>query len=77
MSFRTFFCFNSFSLSFKVDQEKPATLTWKRKLNTKANTLTRFNLKLREIKHLVCMQFCTALCFAYNNELINLRHLQL
>lgn len=40
------------SSAHKVNPGKPASLTWQRKLNTKANTLTRFNLKLREIKHL-------------------------
>nr|XP_043621004.1 non-lysosomal glucosylceramidase-like isoform X1 [Erigeron canadensis]XP_043621005.1 non-lysosomal glucosylceramidase-like isoform X1 [Erigeron canadensis] len=43
---------NSTIIKGKVDPAKPASLTWKRKLNTKEHPLSEFGLKIKEIIHL-------------------------
>ncbi|CAI9294214.1 unnamed protein product [Lactuca saligna] len=41
----------------KVDPAKPASLTWKRKLNTKETPLSEFGLKFKEVIHLAPMGY--------------------
>uniref|UniRef100_A0A251T9P5 Non-lysosomal glucosylceramidase n=3 Tax=Helianthus annuus TaxID=4232 RepID=A0A251T9P5_HELAN len=43
---------NSTIIEGKVDAAKPASLTWKRKLNTEENPLSSFGLKIKEVIHL-------------------------
>lgn len=43
---------DSTNIMVKVDPAKPASLTWKRKLNTDENPLSEFGIKFKEVLHL-------------------------